>query len=199
MDRTEMRRLTGRRLEPRRYWGPAIEETPIEEEVIIDGACPPSPIADEPVPARTQHASRASAACRQPVAPPLPTAGRTTRDRRREHARHLASLYAFGGAIIGAAPIPNPDMPLLVSIESRLVGDIARLYSPDGARAAQMRAMPLLGFGGYLLRGLSRRGHRRMPLLGWAVNGFIAYWGVRLVGELEMRWCEARRRVELLD
>jgi uncharacterized protein (DUF697 family) len=107
--------------------------------------------------------------------------------------RHLASLYALGGAVIGAAPIPNPDMPLLVSVESRLVADIARLYNPDGAQSAVARAVPLIGFAGYLLRGLSRRAQRRLPMFGWLLNGMIAYAGVRLTGEAVLRWCESRR------
>lgn len=90
-------------------------------------------------------------------------------------------------------------MPLLISIETRLVADIARLYDPDGAHNAVARIAPLIGLGGYLMRGLARRSHRRLPMLGWLLNGVIAYAGVRLTGEAAVRWCESQRRVYDFD
>lgn len=193
MDRTEMRRLSGRRLVPRRYWGSVggTDTDGVDADVEVTVACPPSPVAG------------AVAPCASPPPAPAPRRRRPVEedtrqispgDERRQRVRHLAALYALGGAVIGAAPIPNPDMPLLVSVESRLVADIARLYNPDGVKSAVARAVPLIGFGGYLLRGLSRRGQRRLPMLGWAINGLIAYAGVRLTGEYVLRWCESRRR-----
>lgn len=128
--------------------------------------------------------------------PPTPAAA--PRDiraaERRRRARQLAFLYALGGAAIGAAPIPSPDMPVLASLEARLVTDIARLYDPLAAPRAAVQAAPLIGLGGFLLRGLARRGHRRLPWLGWAVNGAVAYAGVRLIGEIALRWCELRQQ-----
>lgn len=194
MDR-KLTRLTGRKLTPRRYWG-AVLATDCDRdddshsqsdgygEVRMERLCPPSPVAEQP----------------EAGTVPRPTRTRRAEERRaspgealRQRARHLASLYAFGGAVIGAAPIPNPDMPLLVTVESRLVGDIARLYDPVITKSAVSRAAPLIGLGGYALRALSRRGHRRLPLFGWLVNGVVAYLGVRLTGELAMRWCESHR------
>lgn len=85
-------------------------------------------------------------------------------------------------------------MPILTSLEARLVTDIARLYDPLTAPRAAVAAAPLIGLGGFMLRGLARRGHRRLPWLGWAVNGAVAYGGVRLIGEIALQWCERRKR-----
>lgn len=164
-------RLTGRKLIPRRRWIPDARE-----EVIINGACPPSPVADE-----------------EPSTSPSALQFDRAAERRRR-ARQLTLLYALGGAAIGVAPIPSPDMPILASLEARLVTDIVRLYDPLTASRAAAAAAPLLGLGGFLLRGLARRGQRRVPWLGWVVNGAVAYGGVRLAGELALQWCERRQR-----
>lgn len=191
-----MRRLTGRKLVPQRYWGTSAESD-AAGEVIIDGGCPSPPVA-EAAPAPPQARPRARARRRLPLAEPVgvETPGRMLIDPRRERARHLAALYALGGAVIGAAPIPSPDMPLLVSVESRLISDIARLYGVDGSQRAVAGVMPALGLAGYAMRFVARRGQRCAPLLGWLVNGMVAYAGVRLVGEAALRWCEARLRYE---
>jgi len=60
--------------------------------------------------------------------------------------------------------------------------------APATALRAAVAAALLIGLGGFLLRRLARRGHRRLPWLAWAVNGALAYGGVRLIGEMARQW-----------
>jgi hypothetical protein len=187
-----IRKLTGLRLAPTKRWearriapAPAssFSAEPDEHQAeppgfagelrIDDSCCPPAPTDTTAKPAPRRQAVP------QPGAP-------------RSRARRLAALYALGGGMIGLAPLPFSDGPMLIALETRLTSDIGRLYDPEVARRNAARLAPLVGGAGMLLRLLSGRIRRRNGGFAALTDGLVAMGGVLLIGEGVTRWYQWR-------
>lgn len=186
-----IRKLTGLRLAPTKRWGtrriaPApcssfsaepdehrAEPPGFAGELRIDDSCPPAPTETVAKQAPRQEAAPQSGAPRS-------------------RARRLAALYALGGGLIGLAPLPFRDGPMLIALETRLTSDIGRLYDPQVARHNAARLAPLVGGAGMLFRLLAKRLRRRNGSFAALTDGLVAMGGVLLIGEGVTRWYQWR-------
>jgi uncharacterized protein (DUF697 family) len=105
---------------------------------------------------------------------------------------HLIRSFARKNGLIAAAVfIPGVDMPILTINQIRLV---LRLAIAHGQTIDVSRAFELLGVVGaaYGFRFVAREALAFIPVLGWAVQGAIAYAGTKAIGEAASAYFSAR-------
>jgi uncharacterized protein (DUF697 family) len=105
----------------------------------------------------------------------------------------IRSFSRKNGLISAAIFIPGVDMPLLTINQIRLVLRIAMAH---GEKVDASRALELLGVvgAGFGFRAVAREALVFIPVLGWLVQGTIAYAGTKAVGEAARRYFGGRDR-----
>jgi uncharacterized protein (DUF697 family) len=107
---------------------------------------------------------------------------------------HLIKSFARKNGMIAAAVfIPGVDLPILTFNQIRLVLRIAMAY---GESVDLSRAFELLGVVGaaYGFRFVAREALGFVPILGWGIQGAVAYAGTKAIGEAARAYFEARQR-----
>ena len=120
-----------------------------------------------------------------PLAARLPTLRRAVCE---ELIRKVSRQNAFVGA---AVFVPGADMPVLTLNQVRLVLRIADAYGFEIDKERLPEVLGVVG-SGIGLRAVARRAIGYVPLVGWAVQGAVAYAGTRALGEAAMRYFERR-------
>jgi uncharacterized protein (DUF697 family) len=91
--------------------------------------------------------------------------------------------FSRKNAVLGVAIfVPGADLPVLTLNQVRLV---LRIAAAHGVELDQHRLPEVLGTiaAGFAFRAVARRALRLLPFAGWLVKGTVAYGGTRAVGE----------------
>jgi len=118
--------------------------------------------------------------------------GRALPAYRRQAARRLMRNACTFNALVGAEPVPGLDIPLLLSVQVRLVLRLAAIY---GQSVTTRRARELVGTiaGGITFRYLAAKVTKLLPGVGWAVSGAIAAVGTWTIGQAAIRYFDSER------
>ena len=103
-------------------------------------------------------------------------------ERSQKTIKHFARL----AAVVGAAPIPGADMPVLLAMQTKMVRDIGRHFGHNMSLADSSTMAAGLGAGGLLARGLARQLIKLLPGLGWLISGAVAAAGTRTFGRVAL-------------
>jgi uncharacterized protein (DUF697 family) len=113
---------------------------------------------------------------------------------RRPVCEELIRKFSRQNAVVGAAVfMPGNDLPILTLNEVRLVLRIADAYGFEIDRNRVPEVLAVIG-SGFGLRAVARK-VRVVPLVGWAIQGAVAYAGTRALGEAAMRYFDRRAPV----
>jgi uncharacterized protein (DUF697 family) len=118
-----------------------------------------------------------------------PLAARLPAIRRGVSEAAIAKVARQNAVIAAAVFIPGVDMPVLTLNQIRLVLRLAAAHGHalDKRRAPEILAIVASAFG---FRAVAHTVVGVVPLLGWAVQGAIAWAGTRAVGEAALRYLE---------
>jgi len=125
--------------------------------------------------------------------PPLAVSlGRALPAYRRQAARRLVRNASTFNALVGAEPVPGLDIPLLLSIQVRLVLRLAAIY---GRAMTTRSAKELISTitGGMAFRYLAAEVARPLPGVGWLVSGAVAAAGTWTIGQVAIRYFDSER------
>ena len=114
---------------------------------------------------------------------------------RRAVCEELIRRFSRQNAIIGVVVfLPGADLPVLTLNQVRLVLRIADAhgFEVDRERLPEVLGVIASGLG---FRALARKTVGYVPLIGWAVQGAVAYTGTRAIGEAALRYFERRAPV----
>lgn len=114
---------------------------------------------------------------------------------RRAVCEELIRRFSRQNAIIGVVVfLPGADLPVLTLNQVRLVLRIADAhgFEVDRERLPEVLGVVASGLG---FRALARKTVGFVPLVGWAVQGAVAYTGTRAIGEAALRYFEHRAPV----
>jgi uncharacterized protein (DUF697 family) len=114
---------------------------------------------------------------------------------RRPVCDELVRRFSRQNAFIGLAFfVPGADLPVLTVNQIRLVLRIADAYGFEIDADRLPEVLTVIG-SAVGLRSLTRRTVGRIPIVGWAVKGGVAYVGTRALGQAAMRYFERRAPV----
>lgn len=118
--------------------------------------------------------------------------GRALPAYRRQAARRLVRNASTFNALVGAEPVPGLDIPLLLSIQMRLVLRLAAVY---GRSMTASSARELVGTiaGGMAFRYLAAEAAKLLPGVGWVVSGAVAAIGTWTIGQAAIRYFDSER------
>ena len=114
---------------------------------------------------------------------------------RRAVCEELIRRFSRQNAIIGVVVfLPGADLPVLTLNQVRLV---LRIADAHGFEVDRERLPEVLGVVASALgfRALARKTVGFVPLVGWVVQGAVAYTGTRAIGEAALRYFEHRAPV----
>ena len=106
------------------------------------------------------------------------------RDDLKTRAARIVHLYAAGSAAVGACPIPGPDLPILISMQVKMILDIGRIYQPEMTTEEALLVNAMIGAGAFGLKEACRQLCKLVPGYGWAIAGSIAASGTEAFGWL---------------
>ncbi|HEY3295188.1 MAG TPA: DUF697 domain-containing protein [bacterium] len=96
--------------------------------------------------------------------------------------------YSRLAGLVGMAPIPGADMPLLWGLQGKMIRDISRQFGHEMTPAESGTMVTSLGAGGFLARGLARQFIKLLPGLGWLISGAVAAAGTRVFGRVALNF-----------
>lgn len=118
--------------------------------------------------------------------------GRALPAYRRQAARRLVRNASTFNALVGAEPVPGLDIPLLLSIQVRLVLRLAAVYGQSmTARSAKELVSTVAG--GVAFRYLAAEAAKLLPGIGWVAAGAIAATGTWTIGQVAIRYFDSER------
>jgi small GTP-binding protein len=131
--------------------------------------------------------------------PPLAVSlGRALPTYRRQAARRLVRNASTFNALVGAEPVPGLDIPLLLSVQVRLVLRLAAVYGQSmTARSARELVSTIAG--GIAFRYLAAEVAKLVPGVGWAISGAVAAFSTWTIGQVAIRYFDAERSLTPLQ
>jgi len=118
--------------------------------------------------------------------------GRALPAYRRQAARRLVRNASTFNALVGAEPVPGLDLPLLLSIQVRLVLRLAAVYGQSlTTRSAKELISTITG--GMAFRYLAAQVAKLLPGVGWIVSGAVAAAGTWAIGQVAIRYFDSER------
>lgn len=118
--------------------------------------------------------------------------GRALPAYRRQAARRLVRNASTFNALVGAEPVPGLDIPLLLSIQVRLVLRLAAVYGQSmTARSAKELISTIAG--GMAFRYLAAEAAKLLPGVGWVIGGAVAATGTWTIGQVAIRYFDSER------
>jgi small GTP-binding protein len=118
--------------------------------------------------------------------------GRALPDYRRQAARRLVRNASTFNALVGAEPVPGLDIPLLLSIQVRLVLRLAAVYGQSMTSRSAKELVSTIA-GGVAFRYLAAEVAKLLPGVGWAVSGALAAIGTWTIGQAAIRYFDTER------
>jgi uncharacterized protein (DUF697 family) len=89
-------------------------------------------------------------------------------------------------------PVPGLDIPLLLSIQVRLVLRLAAVYGESmTARSAKELVSTIAG--GIAFRHLAAEVAKLLPGVGWLISGAVAAVGTWTIGQVAVRYFDSER------
>jgi uncharacterized protein (DUF697 family) len=114
---------------------------------------------------------------------------------RRPVCEELIRTLSRQNGLVGAAVfLRGADLPVLTLNQLRLVLRIADAHGFEIDRDRLPEVLGVIG-SGLGLRAVARKAIEKVPLVGWAVKGTVAYAGTRVLGEAALRYFERRAPV----
>ena len=125
--------------------------------------------------------------------PPLAVSlGRALPAYRRQAARRLMRNASTFNALVGVEPVPGLDVPLLLSIQVRLVLRLAAVYGQSmTARSAKELISTIAS--GMAFRYLAAEAAKLLPGIGWVVSGAVAAVSTWTIGQVAIRYFDGER------
>jgi small GTP-binding protein len=109
---------------------------------------------------------------------------------RRQAARRLVRNASTFNALVGAEPVPGLDIPMLLSIQVRLVLRLAAVYGQSmTARSAKELISTIAG--GMAFRYLAAEAAKLLPGVGWVISGAVAAAGTWAIGQVAIRYFDS--------
>jgi small GTP-binding protein len=113
--------------------------------------------------------------------------GRALPAYRRQAARRLVRNASTFNALVGAEPVPGLDIPLLLSVQVRLVIRLAAVYGQSMTTRSAKELISTIA-GGIAFRYLAAGVAKLLPGVGWVVAGVIAAISTWTIGQVAIRY-----------
>lgn len=113
---------------------------------------------------------------------------------RRSAAQRVVRHAAVLNTAVGAEPVPFLDIPILLTMQARMILRIAAIYGePFTSHHAKEMISTIAG--GLAFRYLAQQGAKLVPVGGWAVAGGIAALGTWAMGNVAIEYFESGKRL----
>src|SRR5688572_6278111 len=113
---------------------------------------------------------------------------------RRVAAQKVVKQSAVINTAVGAEPIPFVDIPVLLTLQVRMVLRVAAIYGePFNAKHAKELVSTIAG--GLAFRYLAQQGAKLVPMGGWAIAAGIAAVGTWSIGQVAIEYFESGKRL----
>jgi small GTP-binding protein len=113
---------------------------------------------------------------------------------RRTAAQKVVRQSAVFNTAVGAEPIPFIDIPVLLTLQARMVLRIAAIYG-ESLDATHAKELITTIAGGLAFRYLAEQGAKMLPVGGWALAGGIAAAGTWAMGQVAIEYFESGKRL----
>lgn len=113
---------------------------------------------------------------------------------RRSAAQRVVRQAAALNTVVGAEPVPFLDIPVLLTMQARMILRIAAIYGePFTSHHAKEMISTIAG--GLAFRYLAQQGAKLVPVGGWAVAGGIAALGTWAMGNVAIEYFESGKHL----
>ena len=113
---------------------------------------------------------------------------------RRSAAQRVVRQAAVLNTAVGAEPVPFLDIPVLLTVQARMILRVAAIYGePFTSHHAKEMISTIAG--GLAFRYLAQQGAKLVPVGGWAVAGGIAALGTWAMGNVAIEYFESGKRL----
>ena len=113
---------------------------------------------------------------------------------RRIAAGKVVKQAAMVNTAVGAEPIPFVDIPVLLTLQVRMVLRVAAIYGePFNSKHAKELVSTIAG--GLAFRYLAQQGAKLVPMGGWAIAAGIAALGTWSIGQVAIEYFESGKRL----
>ncbi len=113
---------------------------------------------------------------------------------RRTAAQRVVRQSAAFNTAVGAEPIPFIDIPVLLTLQARMVLRIAAIYGELMSASHAKELMATIA-GGLAFRYLAQQGAKLIPAGGWALAAGIAAAGTWGMGQVAIEYFESGKRL----
>jgi small GTP-binding protein len=113
---------------------------------------------------------------------------------RRTAAQRVIRQSAAFNTAVGAEPIPFIDIPVLLTLQARMVLRIAAIYGESMSASHAKELMATIA-GGLAFRYLAQQGAKLIPAGGWALAAGIAAAGTWAMGHVAIEYFESGKRL----
>lgn len=113
---------------------------------------------------------------------------------RRSAAQRIVRNSAVLNTAVGAEPVPFLDIPVLLTMQGRMILRIAAIYG-ESLTSHHAKEMISTIAGGLAFRYLAQQGAKLVPVGGWAVAGGIAALGTWAMGNVAIEYFESGKRL----
>jgi small GTP-binding protein len=113
---------------------------------------------------------------------------------RRSVAGKVVRQAAALNTAVGAEPIPFVDIPVLLTMQARMVLRIAAIYG-ESFTARHAKELISTIAGGLAFRYLAEQGAKLVPVGGWAIAAGIAAVGTWSIGQVAIEYFESDKRL----
>ncbi len=111
-------------------------------------------------------------------------------------ATQIIRSYSIISAALGFIPIPIPDLVVLLPIQVGMVANISTLYrfNINSDRFVKM----IIGASGVSIIGksIASLGMKLIPILGWAINGALAFSTTYAIGIITKKYIDANGKID---
>ena len=113
---------------------------------------------------------------------------------RKSAAQRVVRNAAVLNTAVGAEPVPFLDIPVLLTMQARMILRVAAIYGePFTSHHAKEMISTIAG--GLAFRYLAQQGAKLVPVGGWAVAGGIAALGTWTMGNVAIEYFESGKRL----
>lgn len=110
----------------------------------------------------------------------------------KEEAQRWVHVYAAGGAIFAAIPLPVSTAPLLATLETHMIGVISDIYGAPFSGATTAAAGGTFGVMGVGLKFAVNRAVRMLPVVGPLIRASTAVAAIETIGHAIIAHFERR-------